>query len=70
VPAAVVLLKPGHDLTEPVLLEHLGQRLGRFKLPRIVQFVDQPLPKTGTGKVKKMDIREPFWRGYDKRVKG
>lgn len=70
VPVAVVLLKAGHDLTEQVLLEHLCQRLGRFKLPRIIQFVDQPLPKTGTGKVKKMDIREPFWRGYEKRVKG
>jgi acyl-coenzyme A synthetase/AMP-(fatty) acid ligase len=44
--------------------------LGRFKLPRHIQFVNEPLPKTGTGKIKKIEIREPFWRGQEKRVKG
>jgi fatty-acyl-CoA synthase len=69
-PVAVVYMKPGESLTEDELLSYLRGRLGRFKTPRQVMFVDQPLPKTGTGKIKKREIREPFWEGYEKRVKG
>ena len=70
VPAAIVLAKDGHTITEQELLCHLNGRLSRFKLPRVIRFVSEPLPKTGTGKIKKMDLREPFWKGQEKRVKG
>ena len=48
VPAAIVVFKPGHQLTAE-LLRVSEQRLGKFKLPRIIEFTE-PLPKTGTGK--------------------
>lgn len=70
VPAAIVLAKTGHTITEQEVLCHLNGRLSRFKLPRVVRFVSEPLPKTGTGKIRKMDLREPFWKGQEKRVKG
>jgi fatty-acyl-CoA synthase len=70
VPVAVVYVKPGESLGEEELLCYLSARLGRFKIPKQVCFSDQPLPKTGTGKVKKREIREPFWEGQEKRVKG
>jgi acyl-CoA synthetase (AMP-forming)/AMP-acid ligase II len=70
VPAAIVVIKAGHSLSEQELLQHLNGRLSRFKLPRLIQFASEPLPKTGTGKIKKMDLREPFWKGQEKRVKG
>jgi fatty-acyl-CoA synthase len=70
VPAAVVVRKPGADLDEARLLEFLGERLGRFKLPRVVRFQDDPLPKTGTGKIRKLVIKDQFWEGKEKRVQG
>ena len=70
IPAALVVLKPNHTLTEAELLKFLEERLGKFKLPRIVKFSEEPLPKTGTGKIKKMVIKEQFWAGKDKRVQG
>jgi fatty-acyl-CoA synthase len=70
VPAAVVVRKPGSALTAEGLLEFLRQRLGRFKLPRMIEFTDEPLPKTGTGKIRKLIIRERFWAGKAKRVQG
>jgi fatty-acyl-CoA synthase len=70
VPAAIVVLKPGATLDEAALKEFLRERLGRFKLPRIVEFRDEPLPKTGTGKIRKMILKEKFWSGKDKRVQG
>jgi fatty-acyl-CoA synthase len=70
VPVAVVVRKPGSSLTSDALLEFLGERLGKFKLPRAVEFAEEPLPKTGTGKIRKLMIREKFWAGKEKRVQG
>ena len=70
VPAALVVLKPGASLTEPELLAFLEQRLSKFKLPCIVEFVEDQLPKTGTGKIRKNVLKERFWTGKEKRVQG
>jgi fatty-acyl-CoA synthase len=70
VPAAIVVRKPGSTLTSNDLLEFLKERLGKFKLPRIIEFRDEPLPKTGTGKIRKMVLREEFWKGKANRVQG
>jgi fatty-acyl-CoA synthase len=70
VPAAVVVLKPGAALTEEELLSFLQQRLGKFKLPRLVEFSTEQLPKTGTGKIRKLVLKEKFWIGKEKRVQG
>jgi fatty-acyl-CoA synthase len=70
VPAAIVVTKPEHSLDEDELLSFLRQRLGKFKLPRIVRFQTDPLPKTGTGKIRKLILKEQFWQGKEKRVQG
>lgn len=70
IPAAIVVLKAGQAVTADDLLMHLNLRLSRFKLPRVIQFASEPLPKTGTGKIRKVDLREPFWKGHEKRIKG
>jgi fatty-acyl-CoA synthase len=70
VPVAVVVRKPGSTLTAEDLMEFLRIRLGKFKLPRIIDFSDEPLPKTGTGKIRKLILRERFWEGKEKRVQG
>jgi fatty-acyl-CoA synthase len=70
VPAAFVVLKPGHRLEAEELREHLEGRLARFKMPRRFQFLEGPLPKTGTGKILKRELREVFWQGRERRVQG
>jgi fatty-acyl-CoA synthase len=70
VPVAVVVRKPGATVTCEALLEFLGERLGKFKMPRVIEFSDEPLPKTGTGKIRKLILREKFWEGKAKRVQG
>ncbi len=70
VPVAVVVRKPGATVTREALLEFLGERLGKFKMPRVIEFSDEPLPKTGTGKIRKLILREKFWEGKEKRVQG
>ncbi|HEX4166171.1 MAG TPA: long-chain-fatty-acid--CoA ligase [Bryobacteraceae bacterium] len=70
VPAAIVVRKPEQALTSEELLSFLEPRLARFKLPRIIQFFNTALPKTGTGKILKRELREPFWAGKERRVQG
>ncbi|HLW75793.1 MAG TPA: long-chain-fatty-acid--CoA ligase [Bryobacteraceae bacterium] len=70
VPAAIVVLKPGESVTKEELMTFLQQRLGKFKLPRIIDFSNDPLPKTGTGKIRKLVLKERFWAGKEKRVQG
>jgi len=70
VPVAVVVRKPGSTISTDDLMEFLKLRLGKFKLPRVIEFADDPLPKTGTGKIRKLVLRERFWAGKEKRVQG
>jgi fatty-acyl-CoA synthase len=70
VPIAFIVLKDGASLDETELLDFLQKRLGKFKLPRAFHFRADPLPKTGTGKILKRELREQFWQGKDKRVQG
>ncbi len=70
VPAAIILRKPGTSLTAEELTLFLQERLGKFKMPRVIEFTDEALPKTGTGKIRKMVLKEKFWVGKTKRVQG
>jgi fatty-acyl-CoA synthase len=66
-PVAIVVLKPGMTLTPKELRDHCKDRLARFKVPRDVHFRES-LPKGGTGKILKAELREPFWKGHSARV--
>jgi fatty-acyl-CoA synthase len=70
VPAAYIVVKPGARLDEAQLAEFLQGRLAKFKLPRRLHFSNDPLPKTGTGKILKRHLRETLWAGKDRYVQG
>lgn len=62
---AVVQLAPGvsaDDQTRESLMEHLRDRLAKYKLPRSLDFVDE-LPRTPTGKLRKHQLRERYAAG-------
>jgi fatty-acyl-CoA synthase len=70
VPAALVVVKPGSDLNQQQLCDYLEGKLARFKMPRRFCFTADALPKTGTGKILKRQLRETFWQGKERRVQG
>jgi fatty-acyl-CoA synthase len=70
VPVAIVVAKSGAAIAVEELRSFLEQRLSRFKVPRMIEFREEPLPKTGTGKIRKMHLKEKFWAGREKRVQG
>lgn len=64
VPKALVVLKPGSQATEAELLEFCRARIAHYKAPRSVEFFET-LPKTGTGKILKRELRKKYWGGQD-----
>jgi fatty-acyl-CoA synthase len=70
IPAAWVVRKPGATLEESDLCEFLEKRLAKFKMPRRLHFTVDPLPKTGTGKILKRELRETLWAGRERRIQG
>jgi acyl-CoA synthetase (AMP-forming)/AMP-acid ligase II len=43
------------------LIEHCRSRLAHYKCPHSVEFLES-LPKTGTGKVLKRELRKKYWQ--------
>lgn len=64
---AVVVLKDGAKASEEELIDFCKEHLASFKKPRSVEFRDV-LPKTGSGKIRKAEIREQYWRGQERRI--
>lgn len=55
--AALVVLEPGTTASEDDLREHCSRLLSRFKVPTVVA-IEQELPKTSIGKVRKDVLRK------------
>lgn len=59
--AAVVVPAPGHGpADEDALRAHLSSRLAPFKVPSIVVWRAEELPRNATGKVLKKDLRDEY----------
>jgi fatty-acyl-CoA synthase len=64
VPKALVVLKSGAQAGEIELIEFCRSRLAHYKCPHSVEFCES-LPKTGTGKILKKDLRKKYWQGQE-----
>ena len=59
--AAAVVLKPGATLTVEELQAHVRERLAPFKVPALVTFSTEQLPRTAAGKILKKDLRASLY---------
>jgi len=59
---AVVVGRDGVALTPGVIQAHAREHLASYKVPRSVTFAES-LPKTGSGKLLKRELRAPYWAG-------
>ncbi|MDX1990952.1 MAG: long-chain fatty acid--CoA ligase [bacterium] len=56
---AILVLRPGAELREEVVLEHCRANLAKFKVPKSVAYLDV-LPRNAAGKVLKRDLKAQF----------
>ena len=64
---ATVVRAPGSSLTGEELAAFAREHLAGYKVPRSVDFMDE-LPRTGSGKLLKRQLRAPYWAGRTSRV--
>ncbi|WP_214368431.1 class I adenylate-forming enzyme family protein [Pseudonocardia sp. H11422] len=66
---AVVAVLDGHQVSEADIEQVCRDRIAGYKRPRSVDFVPA-LPKTGSGKIQRHELRKRYWSDQDRRVGG
>jgi len=63
----IVVLKQGQTATEQEIIRFCKDRIAHYKAPKSIDFIEA-LPKTGSGKIQKKELRDRYWKGYEKKV--
>ena len=64
---ASVVLAPGAEMASEDITAFAREHLANYKVPRSVSFLDE-LPRTGSGKILKRQLRAPYWAGRTAQV--
>ena len=64
---AIVVPQEAGTLSEEEVIEYCRERTAGFKKPKSIDFVKE-LPRNPYGKVLKTVLREPFWKGLDRKI--
>jgi acyl-CoA synthetase (AMP-forming)/AMP-acid ligase II len=64
---AIVVRQPGTNVTAEELIEFARTRIGGYKVPKSIDFVDS-LPRNASGKILKRELRAPYWQGRERQV--
>lgn len=65
---ACVALRDDKLATAEEIVEFCRERLANYKVPRSIEFIDGELPKGGTGKILKKQLRERYWKDRARRI--
>ena len=64
---AVVVPKEGAQIEEQEMIDYCRDRMASFKKPKSVDFIKE-MPRNPYGKVQKTALRDPYWKGYDRKI--
>ncbi len=60
VPVAIVYPREDNALDEETLRAFLATKLAAYKIPAVMHFLAQPLPRLGTGKIDRVALKQQF----------
>jgi acyl-CoA synthetase (AMP-forming)/AMP-acid ligase II len=69
-PLATVVVAEGSTLDGAEVIETCKRILGSYKKPNEVVLRTEPLPRSPVGKIQRKVLREPYWAGEERRVRG
>lgn len=64
---AVIVKRAGSDLDDDAVAAFAREHLAGYKVPRSLSWSDE-LPKTGSGKILKRELRAPYWADHGTNV--
>jgi long-chain acyl-CoA synthetase len=65
---ACIAVRDGKQVTAEELVEFCREQLANYKVPRSIEFIEGELPKGGTGKILKKQLRERYWKDRARRI--
>ncbi|MEM8767979.1 MAG: AMP-binding protein [Pseudomonadota bacterium] len=66
---AVVVPREEHGNVDPAeIISFCREHIAGYKVPKGIDLRQEPLPKSGPGKVLKRELRAPYWEGKDRAV--
>ncbi|HEX6311367.1 MAG TPA: AMP-binding protein [Acidimicrobiia bacterium] len=65
---AVIVRSEGVEVSGDEICAWARERIAGYKVPKSVEFRDEPLPLSGAMKILKRELREPYWEGKDRSV--
>ncbi|MGI8920813.1 MAG: AMP-binding protein [Solirubrobacteraceae bacterium] len=65
--AAHIEVDPHAGLEAADVRQHVGRKLARYKIPRVIEF-SAALPREDSGKIFKRHLRDPYWAGMERRI--
>jgi long-chain acyl-CoA synthetase len=66
--AVCAVVVPRSPVSEEELARHCRSAIAGYKVPKRIELRQDPLPKSGAGKVLKRELREPYWKDREARV--
>jgi long-chain acyl-CoA synthetase len=68
--AVHAVVVPRSPVSADDLIAHCRTLIAGYKVPKSIELRDEPLPKSGAGKMLKRELREPYWAGVADRISG
>jgi long-chain acyl-CoA synthetase len=68
--AVHAVVVPRGTVTADELVAFCRESIAGYKVPKRIELREEPLPKSGAGKVLKRELREPYWQDREARVGG
>jgi long-chain acyl-CoA synthetase len=68
--AVHAVVVPRSSVTAEELIAHCRDAIAGYKVPKRIELRDEPLPKSGAGKLLKRELRAPYWDGRESMVSG
>jgi len=65
---ACIAVRDGKRVTAEELEEFCRERMANYKVPLSIEFIENELPKGGTGKILKKQLRERYWKDRTRRI--
>jgi len=64
---AIVVRKPGSDVSEEDIIKYCRTKLAGFKVPKSVDFIEE-IPRSLVGKTLRRELRKKYWEGHNLKI--
>jgi len=65
---AIIRLNQDQNTTEIEITEHCREYIAGYKVPNSIEFRKDPFPMTGAGKLRKVELRAPYWENKKRAI--